>query len=429
MLNSRRNFIKHVGGISIGLSGLTVFNPLLANSIKDEALKFKDASPKDLASNEDFWYQIQKAYRQSPHFVNLESGYFSPQPMEVMEAQMANIKMINEQPSFYMRTRQQEERLGIKKKLAAFAGVSHEEIVITRNTTEALNTVILGMNLKQGDEALMTNQDYGSMLQAFEQRALRDGIKNNVISIPLWPKSKMEVVKTFEKAITPRTKVILVSHMINLTGQILPVKEISKMAHERGIEVISDSAHAFAHVDFKIPELGCDYLGTSLHKWLCCPLGAGMLYMKKEKIANVWPLFADTGYEPDDIRKFEHIGTHPVSTNLTIASAINFHNAIGSKRKEERLRYLKDYWTSKVKDLSGVTINTPLTQEQSCGLANIAIDGKTPNELAKYFFDEFKIFTVGINREDVKGVRVTPHLYTRIEDLDLLIKAINKAVI
>ncbi|MDH5608947.1 MAG: aminotransferase class V-fold PLP-dependent enzyme [Cyclobacteriaceae bacterium] len=427
-MESRRKFIQQVSSLGIATAGLSIFNPLHARSLDEKLRQVDGQDPRLVARDEDFWYHVQRAYVQSPHFINLESGYFSPQPQEVLEAQIRNIRMINEQPSYYMRERQLEEKLVVKKKLAQLAGVSHEEIVITRNTTEALDTIILGMDLQPGDEAIMTNQDYGSMLETFEQRAQRNGILTRVIDIPLWPKNKLEVVRAFEKAVTPRTKVILVTHLINLTGQILPAREIADMAHERGIDVIVDAAHSFAHLDYKIPELDCDYYGTSLHKWLCAPLGAGMLYMKKEKIAKTWPLFGDTGLPKDDIRKFEHIGTHPVSTHLTLASAIEFHNSIGARRKEERLRYLKNYWVNQVRDIPGVTINTPLADEQSCALANVSVKGMTPAELAAFFMDKYKIFTVGIDTVAVKGVRVTPHLYTRLDQLDLLVTAIREAV-
>ncbi len=407
-------------------AGAAIFNPLQAEELQRLFENYSDTDPKQLAQDEDFWYHVQRSYIQSPHFINLESGYFSPQPTEVMEAQLRNVQMINEQPSFYYRRRMDEERLEIKKKLADLAGVSHEEIVVTRNTTEALDTVILGMDLKPGDEALYNNQDYMSMQEAFEQRAERYGIRNKVIDIPLRPKNKMEVVKVFEEAITPKTKVILVTHMINLTGQILPVREIADMAHDRGIEVICDAAHTFAQLDYKIPELDCDYYGTSLHKWLCCPVGAGMMYMKKEKIEKTWPLFGDSRVPKDDIRKFEHIGTHPVSTNLTIAAAIDFHRNLGPKRKEERLRYLKNYWVSKVENLPKVNINTPLGDDQSCAIANFSVEGMTPNETSDYLYDNHKVFTVAINRKAVKGVRVTPHLYTRLEQLDKLVDAIRE---
>lgn len=426
MLQSRRNFIRKTGNATLGLSALTIFNPLHAQGLEAAGKKIARFNAKDAAQDEDFWYQVQKAYRQSPHFINLESGYFSPAPLEVLESQFDNIKMINEQPSFYMRRRQHKEKKAIKKQLAEFAGVSPDEIVITRNTTEALDTIILGMDLKPGDEAIMTDQDYGSMLETFAMRAKRFGIVNKVITIPLHPKNDNEIIDAYEKAITKKTKVILVTHLINLTGQILPARAIAEMAHAKGIEVIVDAAHSFAQLDYKIPELDCDYYGASLHKWLCCPLGTGIMYMKKEKIEKTWPLFGDTGQPVDSITKFEHIGTHPVSTNLTIASAIKFHNSIGSKRKEERLRYLKNYWVTQVKDLPKVVINTPFEDERSCALANFAIDGMQPNAVADYLYDKHKIFTVGINRESVKGVRVTPHLYTTEAELDLLVKAIQE---
>jgi selenocysteine lyase/cysteine desulfurase len=426
MQQSRRNFIQKASNATLGLSALAIFNPLYAHDVESASKKVAHLSPKDAAQDEDFWYQVQKAYRQSPHFINLESGYYSPEPLEVLESQLDNIKMINEQPSFYMRRRQWDEKKAIKEQLAEFAGVSADEIVITRNTTESLDTIILGMDLKPGDEAIMTDQDYGSMLETFEMRARRFGIKNKIISLPLHPKNDNEIVDTYEKAITNKTKVLLVTHLINLTGQILPVRAIAEMAHAKGIEIIVDAAHSFAQLDYKIPELDCDYYGASLHKWLCCPLGTGIMYMKKEKIEKTWPLFGDTSQPVDSIAKFEHIGTHPVSTNLTIASAIKFHNSIGSKRKEERLRYLKNYWVTQVKDLPKVIINTPFQDERSCALANFAIEGMKPNAVADYLYDKHKIFTVGINRDSIQGVRVTPHLYTTKPELDLLVKAIQE---
>ena len=426
MQQSRRNFIKKAGNATLGLTALAGFNPLYAERVLTASKKIAHLSAKEAAKEEDFWYQVQKAFRQSPHFINLESGYFSPQPVEVMESQFANIKMINEQPSFYMRRRQWQDKQAIKEQLAQFAGVSADEIVVTRNTTESLDTIILGIDLKPGDEAIMCDQDYGSMLETFAMRARRFGLKNVMVSLPLHPKNDNEIVDLYEQAITKKTKVILVTHLINLTGQVLPVRKIADMAHAHGVEVIVDAAHSFAQLDYKIPDLGCDYYGASLHKWLCCPLGTGIMYIKKEKIAKTWPLFGDTGQPVDSIKKFEHIGTHPVSANLTIAAAIKFHNSIGSKRKEERLKYLKNYWIEQVKDLPRVIINTPSADERSSALANFAIEGMQPDEVADYLYDKHKIFTVSINRKAVKGVRVTPHLYTTLPELDLLVKAIRE---
>lgn len=432
MALSRRDFITKSGALG-ALTTLPSWNQveqertMSIENIEYAAKKIDHLSPEEAAKDEDFWFTIQKAFVQSPHFINLENGYCSPQPVEVMNALFKNINMMNEMPSFYMRRRQNEDREEVKKQLAKMAGVSTEEIMITRNTTEALETVILGLKtLKEGDEAIMTNQDYGSMLEAFYMRARRYGSKNKVISLPLHPKSSKEIVDCYEKAVTPKTKVMLVTHMINITGQILPIREISEMAHLKGIEIISDSAHAFAHLDFKIPDLGCDYLGTSLHKWLCTPLGAGLLYIKKENIKKVWGLYGETGFPDDDIRKFERIGTHPCWTYLTISNAIRFHNAIGIKRKEARLRYLKNYWAEKLQNIPKIILNMPMEKELSCGLGNVGIEGKTPAQIADYLYDKHKIFTVAIDMDAVKGIRVTPHLYTTLEELDAFVKAMEE---
>ncbi len=423
--NSRRNFFYTAGGIGAGLLGLPLWSEPLFDQLQDAAKNIAHLSPEEAATAEDFWYLIQKAYRQSPHFINLENGYFSPQPLEVMQAQADNIKMINEIPSFYMRRRQFEEKAGVKKQLADLAGCSPEEIVVTRNTTESLDTIIAGIDFAPGDEAIMCDQDYGSMLEAFEQQARRRGLVNRFIELPLHPTSDEEIVSRYESAITGKTKIILVTHLINISGQVLPVRKIADMAHKHGVEVLCDGAHSFAQLDFKIPDLHCDYYGASLHKWLCCPLGAGILYVKKDKISGVWPLFGDTTWPADDIRKFEHIGTHPVSTNLTISNAVKFHQSIGAARKEARLKYLQSYWTSQVRNVPGIILNTPEASQRHGAIANVAVEGLSPNELADQLYNRFNIFTVAINNPSVKGVRITPHLYTRLEDLDTLVKGLK----
>ena len=415
MSSGRREFIEKV---ALGLGAFSFFSPEQLSAMEQAD------DPQD---QDSFWYQGQKAFYQSPKFINLENGYFSPQPLETLKAHAEYQKKINEMPSYFMRRMQFEEKKIAKAQLAELGGVTPEEIVITRNTTEALDTVILGLKMEKGDEAIMTDQDYLSMVEAFQQKARREGTVNKMISLPLWPKSDEEIVEVYEKAITKKTKVILVTHLINLTGQVLPVRKICDMAHSYGVEVICDSAHAFAQLDFKINDLDCDYLGTSLHKWLCTPLGAGMLFVKKEKIEKVWPLFGDVTFEDNDIRKFEHIGTHPVHTHQAITNAIRFHTTIGVKRKEERLKQLRKYWTDKVKDMSKVTLNMPLEPSRSSAIGNIAIEGYTPSELADYFYKQHGIFTVAINRKTVKGVRVTPHLYTRFADLDKFVEAVKQA--
>jgi len=423
---NRRNFIKHGGLATLGAVSLPYRNPQELSQIRKALLSVEHLPAKEVAHHEDFWYQVQKSFKQSPHFTNLENGYFCCQPLEVMEAQMNNIRMINERPSHYMRTQQHEDRQNIKRQLASLAGCSTEEIVITRNTTESLNTIIAGMDFQPGDEAILCDQDYGSMQEQFEMQSRRQGLVLKWIELPLHPESDEEIVSRYEAAITPQTKVMLATHLINISGQVLPVKKIADMAHKHDVEVICDGAHSFAHIDFKIPDLGCDYFGASLHKWLCCPLGSGLMYIKKDHIHKIWPLYGDVHKKADDISKFEHYGTHPCSTDRTIADAIHYHQMIGAERKMERLRYLRNYWVDQVKDLPKVRINSPLEWERSCAIGNVAIEGMTPQELATYLFDEHRIFTVAINRQSVKGVRVTPHLYTTLRDLDKLIHAINQ---
>ena len=434
-MTSRRDFIQTMGLGAVALpTGLAsapahLFAPGPQNdepvstavTIGALAARFDDVDPREAARDEDFWYVVQKAYRQSPHFINLESGYYSPSPIEVMEAQIANIRAINETPSFYMRRKQFQDQADVKKAFGEFAGADPSEFVICRNTTEALNTVIHGIEMAPGDEALMCDREYGSMLEAWNQRAARTGITLKIIQLPLVPESQDEIVRIYERAVTPKTKVLHVSHMIYLTGQVLPVRAIADMAHARGLEVIVDAAHSFAHLEWKLPDLGADYLGSSLHKWLGAPLGSGLLYVRRDKIARLWPLLGDSRFASDDIAKLEHIGTHPRSTDLAIISAVRFHEAIGSKRKEERLRYLKNYWASKAAEIPGVTINTPMQDEMSCAIANVIVRGMTPGELVDRLWDEHRIFTVAVEQ----GARIAPNLWTRLEHLDALVDAIR----
>lgn len=424
MYYPRRAFLKKAGSLSAFAATLPLANA--HQDVKSYLASVKYKSAMDVASDEAFWDEVRKSYKVSTDFINLENGYYSMAAEPVINAQEAHIRMINQIPSYYMRKKQWDDHERVKKAMAEFVGVSPEEIVICRNTTEALDTVILGLKMNAGDEAIMSNQDYGSMLAAFNQRARRDGIVNKVISLPLHPQSDQEIVDAYEQAITPKTKLILVTHLINITGQVLPVKKIAEMAHGKGVEIISDSAHAVGHLDFKIPDLDCDYLGSSLHKWVGAPLGSGLLYVQKDKIENVWPLFGDDTYPDDDIRKFQHIGTHPCSTDLAIIDALKFQETIGIKRKEARLKYLKKYWVDQVKDLPKIVINTPFEEARSSGIANVGVKDLSPAALADRLFEDFNIFTVAIDTESVQGTRVTPHLYTSLEDLDQLVHALKK---
>src|SRR5678816_463594 len=375
----------------------------------------------ELAQDEAFWATIRGKYKLTPEYINLENGYYSMQAEPVLEAFIGHVRSINVQASRYMRTRQIDDKLRVRTRLAKMAGVSPEELIITRNTTESLDTVINGFDWQPGDEAVMAAQDYGAMLDMFKLQARRHGIVNRVVSLPIDPRSDDELVQLYANAITPKTRLLMVGHMVNITGHILPVRAISDMAHARGVEVMADGAHAFAQLAFDIPDLGCDYYGASLHKWLGTPLGAGILYVKRDRIQKLWPIYADEGMADTDIRKLNHTGTHPVHTDLGIENAIDFHESIGVERKEARLRYLQRYWTKQVRGVRNIIVNTPSDPKRSCAIANVGIANMKPGDLAKTLLDRYKVFTVAIDGANVHGVRVTPQLFTTPQELDVFV--------
>lgn len=422
---NRRNFVKQLGLMAGAFSANSLFNQAHAAQLEHINLLKQDLSAKDLAMDEDYWSIIQQSYTTSPSLINLNNGGVSPSPRIVQEAVERFNKMTNEGPSYYMWRILDQGREPLRYKLAQLAGADPEEIAVNRNATEALNTVIFGLNLKAGDEVIGTKQDYPNMINAWRQRAQRDGIVYNQISFKFPIENDEEIVAGFEKAITPKTKIIHITHIINWIGQILPVKKITDMAKKHGIETIVDGAHSFGLLDYKIPDLGCDYFGTSLHKFLSAPIGSGMLWIKKEKIEKIWPLVCNDKPNGTDIRKFETLGTRSFPIEQGIGEAVNFQNGIGSKRKEERIRYLKNYWASRVQNIPKVKIHTSFKDEYACAICGVSIDGMTPGELDSALFGTYKIHTVGIVWENISCVRITPHVYTRIQDLDKLVMAID----
>jgi selenocysteine lyase/cysteine desulfurase len=388
--------------------------------------KAEGLTPQELAADEDYWSVIQQAYTVNPNMVNLNNGGVSPSPRVVQEAVERFNQLSNEAPSYYMWRILDQGREPVRYKLATLAGCSPNEIAINRNATEALNTVIFGYPFKAGDEVIGTKQDYPNMIQAYRQRALRDGILYTQLSFDFPIEDDHSIVAAFEKAITPRTKLIHITHIINWVGQIMPVKKIAAMAHARGIEVIVDGAHSFGLLDFKIPDLECDYFGTSLHKFLSAPIGSGMLWIHANKIEKIWPLLCNDKPLSNDIRKFETLGTRSFPIEQGIGEAVNFHMAIGPKRKEERVRYLKNYWATKAAQIPGVKIHTSLKDKYACGICGVTIDGMTPTALDGALYTNYKIHTVGIVWENISCVRITPHVYTRLEDLDKLVAALKE---
>jgi len=427
MLQKRRTFFKkgaqYIFSGALGLS----FSGALSKTFDVFDKKTPAFFPDDQEKNADYWAFIADCYRPDPTFINLENGYFSPQPTVVLEQLIRDFQKINAQTSLYMRKQQQQAIELVVSELATFSNTDPKEILVCRNTTEALNIVLQGLPLQAGDHFLLTNQDYPTMVETLEFIAEKKKVQLNRVNLPLRPKNKQEVLDLFEKAYTPKTKAVLLTEMINWTGQILPIKELVKWFREKGVYTIVDGAHAFAHIRDDIGEIGADFYAASLHKWLCAPMGTGLLYVRKDQISTLTPLFADKYLPKDDINKLGHFGTMPIANMLGIISAIKFHQKIGTQRKKQRLRALKDYWLQPFLSDDRFEINTPTAlPEQACAIANIAIKGLDATQLAERLFSEHRIFTVAIDIAAVKGIRVTPHIYTQYADLDRFISALKQ---
>jgi selenocysteine lyase/cysteine desulfurase len=421
---SRRSFLSKAAMLAS-----TSLIPSLKAFSKEELLTLATYKPEksalELASDEDYWWQIQQAYTVSPQIINLNNGGVSPSPMVVQNAVDRYNKLANEAPSYYMWRIMDQGREPLRDNLARYAGVSPEEIAINRNATEAIDTVIMGLPLQRGDEIVMTRYDYPNMLHAWRQRELRDGLKINYVELDLPVEDADLIVKKYVEQITPRTKIVHITHIMNWNGQVIPAKRIADEAHKRGIEVLIDGAHSFAHLEYKILDLGGDYYGTSLHKWLSAPIGSGMLWMKKEKISKIFPLIPNDKPNSDNIRKFENLGTRPFMIEQAIGQALNFQLAIGNARKEARLRFLKDYWAKEANKMPKIKMNTSLKPEFSGALAHFSVEGLEAGKMEGELFAKFKIHTSPTKWEKLDGVRVTPHVYTSLRDLDRLLEGVT----
>jgi selenocysteine lyase/cysteine desulfurase len=424
-LQNRRSFMK-LSALAGAFSTNSLFRQAHAEEWSAAARAVVHMDVKAVAQNEDYWSVIQRGYSVSTVVMNLNNGGVSPSPIVVQEAVARYNQLTNEGPSYFMWQILDEGREPLRAKLAQLAGASPEEIAINRNTTEALNTIIYGLPLKAGDEVVGCKYDYGHMMEAYKQRQEREGIVYKQVSLDLPVEDVAAIVKTYEQAMTPKTKIVHVTHVLNSVGQIMPVREIADMAHAHGAEVVVDGAHSFGLLDFKIPDLHCDYFGTSLHKFLCAPIGTGMMWVKREKIAQVWPLLCASNPHSPDIRKFEDIGTRSFPLEQGIGEAINFHEAIGTRRKQERLFYLKTYWSTRVQEMKGVKLHTSAKPEFSCAIGSVSVEGYTPAELLDALFKQYKIHSKTVNLDTVKCLRVTPHVYTPIADLDKFVGAIGE---
>lgn len=422
----RRDFISKSALLAGSFSFLKFNDPIFAASLHEEVNKLSAYTPEQSASDEDFWSYIRQCFTVNSTIINLNNGGVSPQPKVVQDAHIRHYEFCNQGPSYFMWRTLDMGREPLRAKLAEMAGCSPEEIAINRNSTEGLNTVIFGLNLKAGDEVVLCKYDYPNMMNAWKQREKREGIKLVWIDLKQPTENDAEIISAYANAITAKTKVVHITHMINWTGQLVPAKAIADIAHAKGCEVICDIAHSFAQIDYKIPDLGVDYAAVSLHKWMHAPFGSGMLYIKKDKIKNVWALMSSNEPDGSDIRKFESLGTRSFASEMAIANAVEFNQMVGIKRKEARLRYLKNYWVDKVKGLPGIKFYTSQKPQYSCALHNVGFDGWKGSEVEAKLFELKKVHTVAIDFEKVNGIRVTPSVYTSLADLDKFIEGLTE---
>ena len=413
----KRRFIKSLGALS--------FSPLIAAS---ELSDFKPISKNlPVINNEDeLWKTVRSHYTLKDEYINLESGYYNIIPDPILEHFINHVRHVNIEGSYYMRKALNKNKDRVTSELANLVGSTPDQIAITRNATESLDLVISGFPWKKGDEAIYAKQDYGTMKEMFEQISDRYGVVNKIISVPNHPKNDEEIVSLYESQITNKTKLIMVCHMINITGQILPIKKICEMAHSYGVEVMVDGAHCVGHFDFAIDDFNCDYYGSSLHKWLATPLGAGLLYVNKNKTHRIWPLLANGNTDKSDIKRLNHIGTHPVHTDLAISNSIDYIKWIGMERKENRMRFLQRYWSDQLRNIKNVVVNTPIDMQRSCGIGNVGLTNMSPSKMENILFDKYNIFTVAIDYANVKGCRISPNIFTTTEELDIFVKAVKE---
>ena len=413
----KRRFIKSLGALS--------FSPLVSASELSDLKPLSKNLP--VINNEDeLWKTVRSHYTLKDEYINLESGYYNIIPDPILDHFINHVKHVNIEGSYYMRKDLNKNKDRVTSELANLVGSTPDQIAITRNATESLDLVISGFPWKKGDEAIYAKQDYGTMKEMFEQISDRYGVVNKIISVPNHPKNDEEIVSLYKSQITSKTKLIMVCHMINITGQILPIKKICEMAHSYGVEVMVDGAHCVGHFDFSIDDFNCDYYGSSLHKWLATPLGAGLLYVNKNKTHRIWPLLANGNTDKSDIKRLNHIGTHPVHTDLAISNSIDYIKWIGMERKENRMRFLQRYWSDQLRNIKNVVVNTPIDMQRSCGIGNVGLTNMSPSKMENILFDKYNIFTVAIDYANVKGCRISPNIFTTTEELDIFVKAVKE---
>ncbi len=425
MKHARRQFLQALGAFT-GLS-LTqpLLDPLRARTLRKSLTTFVHPDHELAAQDEDFWAQVRSAYTSSSNLINLNNGGVSPQTRQVQEKLDLYTRLSNEAPGFYMWRTLGRLRPMVKQKLGELAGCDPDTIAIQRNATESLETVINGLDLAPGDEIITTSQDYPSILNTLKMRERRHGIVLTQLKLPVPIENEQAIVELFAQAIGPRTKAIVFCHVINMTGQVLPARALCQMAREKGVLSIVDGAHSLCQLDFRVDELDCDVFASSLHKWLCAPFGTGMLHIRKSLIPQIWPMYGYPEGEEAQMSKFEHLGTRPFPNEMAISDAIDFHNLISTPRKEARLRYLKNYWVDQLADLNGFRLRSPRKKAWSCGIATLQLEGWEPVALSGALLSRFQVYTTAFTHEEVSGVRISPNVYTSLQDLDMLVAALR----
>ena len=409
----RRNFFQMAAG-----TALVAFQNGAVERAAAATRSVGDKTPQEVASDEDYWAEIRTAYSIDRNIINLNNGYCSPSPRVVQDAMRRYLEYSDMGPYHTMVAGLEKQVETVRRRIAQAAGCDAEEIAITRNSSEALENAQYGVDLQRGDEVLTTNQDYPRMLTTFRQRERREGIVLKTISFPVPPPSMDDLYQRFERAVTPKTKLILVCHITNRTGQIFPIKRICEMAHSRNIPVIVDGAHAFSQFPYKISDLDCDYYGVSLHKWCCAPVGTGFLYVRKSRIAQTWSLMASGPQQANDIRKFEEIGTHPAANHDAISEALIFNENIGIERKAARLRYLRDRWAHRLAQNPKCKILHSADPAQSCGIGFLAFNGPDAQKIQQALWSKYNVLTAFMGHEEYSGLRITPHVYSTVRDID-----------
>ncbi|HEV2150353.1 MAG TPA: aminotransferase class V-fold PLP-dependent enzyme [Longimicrobiaceae bacterium] len=434
----RRNFLTRTAG---ALGALAVAPaPLLADRLArmstlldtldaDLLALGAAADPARLAEDEPFWARVREAFALDPAVVNLDHGWTNPAPREAMADLVRLAREVQSLPAHWLaRLWPEVTDTTVRAALAEAMGAPGKQIALVRNATEALDTVLLGVPLRAGDEVVCSAHDYYAMLDALEQRRARDGVVLRMLRPPVPAPSLERLAEMYEAAIGPRTKLVLLTHPSNLTGQLLPVRRIAAAAHAVGAEVVVDGAQSLGLLEEPVAALDCDYYGASAHKWLGVPVGTGVLWMRPEHAAKVWPLIPSPP-ETAGMSRFEWIGTSPEYVAPAALPALAIHRTLGAARKAERLRYLTSYWrTRAAATLPEARFYTTDGAAMGLGLCTVELPGVESKALEARLLERHGILVQAMSGNartpEIRGIRVSPNVYTSPAELDRLVRAL-----